>query len=185
MRFLSMTGRNSITLLICFTLMFLMPILSFSQEEETESQGISKILRIWEEEKARYEFKTDGRYDPFLPTILKSDNVLDRVKTERFLTPLERTELSTIKLVAIVILKKGASALVEDSTGIGYVVKIGTSIGTNGGKITEIAKAETEIRNRLVEVITPAHIVVTERYKSYFDKMKTRTITIPLKGEEQ
>ena len=38
-------------------------------------------------------------------------------------TPLERIDLSQLKLVAIIVSKSGNTALLEDATGKGYVIK--------------------------------------------------------------
>ncbi|MBM4347472.1 MAG: pilus assembly protein PilP, partial [Deltaproteobacteria bacterium] len=56
------------------------------------------------------------------------------------LTPLQKYDISQLKLVAILSTPEGNIALVEDSTGRGYFVKRGTEIGKNDGKVTKILK---------------------------------------------
>jgi type IV pilus assembly protein PilP len=55
-------------------------------------------------------------------------------------TPLERIELSQLKLVGIIVSPDGNKALLEDATGKGYVISNGSYIGTNAGKVVEIQK---------------------------------------------
>jgi type IV pilus assembly protein PilP len=56
-----------------------------------------------------------------------------------------------LKLVAIIRAPSGNKALVEESSGKGYVIKKGTYIGLNSGKIIKIEKdniiIEEEIQN--------------------------------------
>jgi len=54
-------------------------------------------------------------------------------------TPLEKYDLSQLKLTGIIHSPSGDRALVEESSGRGYVVTIGTYIGIHSGKVSEIA----------------------------------------------
>ena len=74
-------------------------------------------------------------------------------KKRRPQTPLERIDISQLKLVAIILASSGNRALVEESTGKGYVIKKGTYIGTNSGKVVKIKK-ETVIVEEEIEDIT-------------------------------
>jgi Tfp pilus assembly protein PilP len=53
-------------------------------------------------------------------------------------TELEKIDLSQLKLVGIILASNGNKALVEESNGKGYVIKKGTYIGTNTGKVVQI-----------------------------------------------
>ncbi len=72
-------------------------------------------------------------------------------------TPLERIGLDQLKLVATIRAPSGNRALVEDSSGKGYIIKNGTYIGLNSGIVTQINAAsvivEEEIENFLGEQI--------------------------------
>jgi type IV pilus assembly protein PilP len=102
-----------------------------------------------------------GKIDPFeplfkeKPVIAKTAKKIKRVPR----TPLERVELSQLKLVGIILAVSGNRALVEESSGKGYVIKKGTYIGTNGGKIVKIQK----------DVVT-----VEEKFEDVFGKIQTR-----------
>jgi len=92
-----------------------------------------------------------GKIDPFEP-LFKDKPVFKKKKKKRIpRTPLEKLSLSQLKLVAIIRAPSGNKALVEESSGKGYVIKKGTYIGLNSGKIIEIEKdniiIEEEIQN--------------------------------------
>jgi len=77
----------------------------------------------------------NGRRDPFRPFTLH--NRRSPAPRER-LSPLERYELGQLKLVGVIWDIKTPNAMVEDSTGLGYVVRVGTPIGNNDGKVKTI-----------------------------------------------
>ena len=87
-------------------------------------------------EMAKYDSK--GRVDPFVPLIAEKntsgggDASMD-AKPKRTLTPLEKLSLSQVKLVAVVEMQNRTIAMVEEATGKGYEVAVGTYIGPNGG----------------------------------------------------
>jgi hypothetical protein len=55
-------------------------------------------------------------------------------------TPLQKYDISQLKLVSIIASAEGNIGLVEDSTGKGYFVKRGTLIGKNDGKVSKVLK---------------------------------------------
>jgi len=94
-------------------------------------------------------YYSQGKIDPFKPLIQeKSDEnrpVADK-RPERILTPLEKIELSQIRLVAVIIMKNKRIAMVEEANGKGYEVGIGTYIGKNQGKVSEIHDSSIVIK---------------------------------------
>ena len=80
-------------------------------------------------------------------------------------TPLERISLGQLKLTAIILASSGNRALVEETSGKGYVVKKGTYIGTNGGKIFNIKKE---------------FVIVEEKFEDYSGKIQTRKTELKL-----
>ena len=85
-----------------------------------------------------------GKIDPFLP-LYKEEPVTKAKETEKKkkirrlpLTPLEKVDLSQLKLVGIIRAPSGNRALVEEATGKGYIVKQGTYIGINAGRVVDI-----------------------------------------------
>jgi Tfp pilus assembly protein PilP len=101
----------------------------------------------------RYDPK--GKIDPFEP-LFKDEKVAaaGKVKRKKRIprTPLERIDLSQLKLVGIILAASGNRALVEESSGKGYVIKEGTYIGTNGGKIISIQKEVVTVEEELEDI---------------------------------
>jgi type IV pilus assembly protein PilP len=119
------------------------------------------------EEKAEY-YDAKGKIDPFLPLIqekIEQPQPAADDSPQRILTPLEKIELGQIRLVAVIIMEKKRIAMVEEATGKGYEITIGTFIGRNQGKVTEIKDSS---------------IVVTELVKDFKGKLKEQTQEIKL-----
>jgi type IV pilus assembly protein PilP len=101
------------------------------------------------------------RIDPFVPLVkdepvkVEKKELIDAkgvVREERTKTPLEKIELSQLKLRAIILAPSGNKALVEESTGKGYIITRGTYIGRNDGKVIKIMKNKVVVEE-LVEDI--------------------------------
>jgi type IV pilus assembly protein PilP len=108
-----------------------------------------------------------GRIDPFEPLFqFKSDKGGDKghqtIRDARRdkLTPLEKLDISQLKLTAIII---GAQsiAMVQESTGKGHVIKIGTYIGINSGRVVEINKNEVVVEEEVEDLL--GKLVVRKR----------------------
>ena len=89
------------------------------------------------------KYDSKGRVDPFIPLLTEKqetaeDGESNRDKPKRILTPLEKMSLSQIKLVAVVQMKGRALAMVEEASGKGYEVRLGTYMGQNGGQVSAI-----------------------------------------------
>jgi type IV pilus assembly protein PilP len=80
-----------------------------------------------------------GKRDPFRPFTLNI--VKAGLPSPKSLSPLERYELGQLKLVGVIWDVKQPNAIVEDAAGLGYVVRTGTPIGSNEGKIKRIQPA--------------------------------------------
>jgi type IV pilus assembly protein PilP len=108
-----------------------------------------------------------GKIDPFEPLFRDKLTIARKAKNIKRVprTPLERIDLSQLKLVGIILASSGNRALVEEASGKGYVIKKGTYIGINGGKIVKIQK----------EIVT-----VEEKFEDYSGKIKTRKRQIKL-----
>ena len=102
-----------------------------------ESSEDTKMAAV---ESPRYS--AQGRIDPFEPLFKKKRGEAKVWKPKRGQrvprTPLERIDLGQLKLVAIVEARSGNKAMVEESSGKGYVIEKGTFIGTNAGKVVSI-----------------------------------------------
>ena len=109
-------------------------------------------------------YNPEGRVDPFEP-LFREEPVAAPVSVSttkkpkeprRPLTPLERIDLSQLELKAILRTDVGNKALVEESSGKGYIIKKGTYIGTRSGIVVAILKdrviVEEEIEDALGKV---------------------------------
>ena len=108
---------------------------------------------------------TELNRDPFRPMTLRTK--VTKAPREN-LSPLERYELSQLKLVGIVWDIKEPRAMLEDSAGLGYVVKVGTLIGSNDGKVKAIHRNE---------------VVVEEVYSDDYGTRTKRDVPIKLLTE--
>jgi len=132
----------------------------------TKSEPAAKLAA---EDQFAELYSSEGKADPFAPFIkTKAEREKDREKSiNRRIprTPLEKVDISQVKLTAIVQSPSGNFGLVEESTGKGYVVTAGTFIGTNGGKI---------------KLILNDHLIVEEEAEDVFGKMTIREIVVKL-----
>jgi type IV pilus assembly protein PilP len=110
-----------------------------------------------------------GKIDPFAPLFREKPESVKKSKHKKKKriprTPLERIDLSQLKLVGIILASSGNRALVEESSGKGYVIKKGTYIGMNSGKVVNIKKEK---------------VVVEEEFEDVFGKTKFRHREIKL-----
>ena len=110
-------------------------------------------------------YDPEKRVNPFIPLFkAKPENTpaetqMAKKKSRKRIpqTPLERISLSQLKLVAIIRAPSGNRALVEDSSGKGYIIKQGTYIGLNAGIVTQINSdsvvVEEEKENLMGELV--------------------------------
>jgi type IV pilus assembly protein PilP len=108
--------------------------------------------------------KQEGR-DPFRPMTLKSNGPS---RSRENLSPLERFDIGQLRIVGIVWDVKEPRAIIEDSAGLGYTVKVGTPIGSNDGR---------------VKVIRRDQIIIEEVYEDAYGARKKRDIAMRLSTE--
>jgi len=112
-------------------------------------------------------YDAKGKIDPFEALFKEKPVSVEKKKNKKRIpqTPLERIDLSQLKLVGIIMATSGNRALVEESSGKGYVIKKGTYIGVNSGKVVNIKKEK---------------VVVEEEFEDVFGKTKLRQREIKL-----
>jgi len=91
--------------------------------------------------KEEYFYDSTGKPDPFVPLITEIEPPRKKAKPEkqdRPLTPLQKYALDELKLVAIIKSGNRLSALFEDMSEFGYIVKEDTLIGKKGGIVKKI-----------------------------------------------
>lgn len=119
-----------------------------------------------------YTYDPKGKPDPFKPLVVekveaapKAGPKYSRQAVMEAATPLEGMDLAQLKLVAVIWNIADPKGMVEDATGKGYILSIGTPVGKNRGKVTQI---------------TSAGVVVTERYETSSGKFKSREVALKL-----
>ena len=123
------------------------------------------------EEERDYVYDPTGKRDPFQPFIATQTPVMPPGE-EIPVTPLQKYDISQLKLVAILVGKGEGRAMVEDAEGKGYIVEKGIYMGRNFGKVKAVMKDR---------------VVIEERYKDYMGQVKTKEIVLQLlpPGEEE
>jgi len=99
-------------------------------------------------------YDAKGKIDPFEPLFKEKPVIVKKKKNKKRSpqTPLERIDLSQLKLVGIIMASSGNRALVEESSGKGYVIKKGTYIGINSGKVVKIKKEKIVVEEEVEDV---------------------------------
>jgi len=118
---------------------------------------------------ADYFYDPTNKIDPFKSFISIKDEIEGEAEEEPR-TYLETLDISQLTVSAIVLSGKDSWALIRDSKGDGHVIKVGTPIGKNRGKVARITKNE---------------IIVREQYKNIKGKIITRDISIKLPGTDK
>ena len=95
-----------------------------------------------------------GKIDPFEPLFKEQKVTVKKKKKKKRLpqTPLEKVDISQLQLVGIILAESGNRALVEEASGKGYVIKKGTYIGINSGKVVEIKKEKVVVEEEVDDV---------------------------------
>ncbi|NMB76949.1 MAG: pilus assembly protein PilP [Myxococcales bacterium] len=117
-----------------------------------------------------YIYTPVGKRDPFRSQY--KTLTPEKAKTSELSAtcPLCKFELDQLKLVAIISGMAQPSAMVEDPTGKGWVIRIGTRIGKNAGRVFRIK---------------PDEVVIAEDYRDYNQRPVTNYISIFLKKAEE
>jgi type IV pilus assembly protein PilP len=131
----------------------------------TDSQ-VAALLNLH----AQAPYDAKGKTDPF-EALLRDESVVVSggklvPKKRDPQSPLEKIDLGQLKLVAIIAASSGNRALVEESSGKGYILREGTYVGLNSGKVVNI---------------TIDKVMVEEEFEDAYGKTITqkKEITLP------
>ena len=138
------------------------------QEPELTMEILQKRL---EDRRAEYSFDPGDRVDPFRPLeiYLPPEPSAEVVVVEETLPPLQKMELSQVRLVAVIEAGEDTRALVEDATGLGFIIQLGTKMGTAKGEVVAIKSDRVE---------------VAEMTKDRLGNPKTRIVELKLRPKE-
>jgi type IV pilus assembly protein PilP len=112
------------------------------------------------EERPIYSYNPIGKRDPFEVFALT-----DTVRPDVPLTPLQRFSIDQLKLVGIIWGISNPRAMVEDPGGKGHVLKRGTLIGRNWGKVSRIKQDE---------------VIIAEEYRDIDGRLVVNEISLKL-----
>lgn len=133
--------KNVLCVLALFLLLF-HPVVSQSANETATgvaSEGPGPDVELnFELQKSDYQYKIEDRADPFIPFFTgetTNEPTLDPneiVESEERLTGMQLFEPGQLTLVGLMKAKGKFVAMVEDFTGKGYIISVGTKIGRRG-----------------------------------------------------
>ncbi len=102
-------------------------------------------------------YNPKGKIDPFLPLFredpLAKAAAKKKRRTRRPLTPLEKLDLSQLRLVGIIRAPSGNKALVQEASGKGYIIKKGTRLGRNSGQVVQILRSKVIVEEEVENVL--------------------------------
>lgn len=123
--------------------------------DETEFAAVDK----------EYTYDPTGKRDPFRSFILQAQKDEDDTSG-----PLEQFDLAQLELVAVVWGTEKPRALVSDPSGRGYIVREGTYMGKNDGRVIRIADNA---------------LVVKETYVDYFGETTSKDVTMRVRADQE
>jgi type IV pilus assembly protein PilP len=115
-----------------------------------------------------FSYNPIGKRDPFRSYLADIDQ-LQRDEPKRRLEPTEMFDIDQFRLTGLVTGTSQPKAMVEDPTGRGHVVKIGTRLGKKGGVVTRI---------------TTTGMVITEEFRTPTGEKTRVPINVPLPQPE-
>ena len=94
--------------------------------------------------KAAYRYNATNKADPFRPYLFVN-------KKLDLTSPLQKYDLGQITLRAVIWGVEDPRAMVEDPTGKGYVIGVGSDIGKNSGKVIKIEDRKVLVRETYID----------------------------------
>ena len=136
-----------------------LPVLTVYREglaQEASSQEVSP--------EDTYRYDPAGKRDPFFSPLYRVTEQAAMTSDEAK-TPLQRLDLGQFKVVGIILETGEPKALIEDNSGLGYIVTSGTLIGPRGG---------------VIKSIEPGRILVEEYETDFYGKRHALEKEMPL-----
>jgi type IV pilus assembly protein PilP len=114
-----------------------------------------------------YYYNPAGKRDPFQGFLNKSRDAARQVAEDA--PPLQRWDVEKFALKGVIWATSAPSALLVDPDGLGHVVRVGTYVGRNWGKVSSIS---------------PDGVVVTEEYQTLDGELVVNPVQIRFPGRE-
>jgi type IV pilus assembly protein PilP len=133
---------------------------------QKKAEVVKPVLAPEEEKKPEYQ--VIGVRDPFQPFAGITPTGAGQGGSSMGPDTLQRLSMSQIYLVGVIMSKQNR-ALVQDTTGAGYIITEGTLIGENNGIVTKITKDSLTIK---------------QHFKDYMGRVTTREVVLALRKEE-
>ena len=134
------------------------------------SENVKELMRFLEGRGSSFVYERFDRSDPFMP-FLREKSVAktqdEEIDDYGELVGMQKFEPGQLRVVAILQTATGPMAMVEDSTGKGYVVSPGIKLGKNG----------------VIEEITDNMILVKQKRVMTSGAIRYRDVTMVLKRE--
>ena len=98
-----------------------------------------------------------NRIDPFEPLFKEAPKARAQTATyaetnQNGTTPLEKIDLSQLKLTGIVLAASGNKALVREASGRGYVIATGSRIGLHGGRVARVLADKVIVKEKMKDM---------------------------------
>jgi type IV pilus assembly protein PilP len=126
-------------------------------EKEDKSDGdtaelLAAASNTFKQKKSTY--KPGDKINPFEPLFRekprkKANSLTPKIIDRQNVTDLEKLNLNQLKLTGIIFASKRKLALVQEASGKGHIISVGTFIGTKGGTVSEIQKNKIVIQETL------------------------------------
>ena len=113
-----------------------------------------------------YSYSPQGKPDPFKPFIGYLKAADQEKSPDRALTPLQKLQVSQLKLVGVYSRGGEAKALIQDPEKKGYIVALDDLVGPNWGRVSRIL---------------PDRVIITEKREGLLGKTVEREIVIKLR----
>ena len=135
--------------------------------EEEYSQNIKELMRFLEGRATDFSYQRENRSDPFMPFLREKvvDSEVEIESAESSLSGMMKFEPGQLAVVAIIQKRSGPVAMVQDSTGKGYIVSPGTRVGHSG----------------IIDEITTNMILIKQQYRMTSGAIRNRVVKMLLK----
>ena len=120
------------------------------------------VLPVEKQDQSAPPYNPTGKPDPFQPPRVSLEA---KTGAKTRVLPLEQFEINDFQLVGIVSGPGVKKAMVQDLTGKGFLVQVGSRIGKNGGKVIRIADKE---------------MVIEEPYRDFLGQKRFRKVDLKI-----